>query len=249
MGQWFWRWLCFFAGVLLTAACGQSPSARSETAPPTLLRFTPSAANLPIGSFIRPAITATPSHTLPALLLTGPLCYETPVQSLVCLGWIHNPLETAQENILLNLKLIGDQGEIIAVQSVAPAHAWLPSQSGAPYRFVITSLPDVPVTPQLSLLTASPARENGRVALEVDIVSVYHEGIVCKIAGKIHNKSPVVVKDIQIVVTVKNAAGSVMGFRTLIQTQPSDFETTLILVEPYAETFQVIVTADGMEGK
>lgn len=248
MGQWFWRWLCFFVGVLLTAACGQSPSARSETPPPTLLRFTPVTASLPIGSLIRPPMTSTPSG-LPALSLIGPTCYETPVQSLVCLGWIHNPLDHAQENILLNLKLVDDNGDVIVSQNMSPVREWLPPQSGAPYRFIFADLPPVPVTPQIGLLTVRPARENTYVSLEVQRITTEWDGKVYRISGQIHNKSPVIVSEVKIVVTVQDAAGSVIGFRTLIQAKPEAFETTLILLEPYAETYRVTITADGIKGE
>lgn len=243
MGRWFWRWLYFLAGICLTAACGQSPSVRSETPPPTLLRFTPSAANLPIGSTIRPFITATPLTNQPLLTIAGLVCYETPAQSLICLGWAQNPLEIPLSNITLSLNLIDDTGEAVAIQTATLARDGLPPNSGAPYRFIFPEIPPINVTPQIGLLLADEDTE------EISTYDVQHLktewiGQLYKISGEVHNKSPV--EKVKIVVTVRNESGSVIGFRTLIQTE-NTFETTIILLEPYAPTHTVTVTADGIK--
>ncbi len=241
MGRWFWRWVCFLAGICLTAACGHSPSVRSETPTPTLLRFTPSAAQLPIGVMIRPFITATPLSTQPRLTLSGLTCYETPVQSLLCLGWAQNPLFVPHENLVLTLKLVADDGSIVASQTASLARDWLPADSGAPYRFIFEEIPHKNVTPHLGLLSANETHENKYLALEIRALEVSWNGNIYQISGEVHNKSPDA--EVRIIITIRNAAGSVIGFRTLNQLE-NTFETNILPLEPYAETHTVTVTAD-----
>src|SRR5690606_37941718 len=113
-------WFYFLAGLLVTAACGQTPSNRTQAPPPTLQGYTPSASSL-LPPLIRPSITSTPlrvySGGLPTLNLVGALCQESPTRALICLGWVHNPHSIAYENIRVRVQLVDDRGNVVATQS------------------------------------------------------------------------------------------------------------------------------------
>ncbi|MBN1565779.1 MAG: hypothetical protein JXA10_18190 [Anaerolineae bacterium] len=145
-----WRWLWIWVGVLV-AGCGQvwssgnSPSPTREPTLPllgyTLLppSFTPS---------IWPRYTATPllmtdTWTAPPIInLSGTTCYETPVDSLVCLGQFHNPLSVPLEHVMVTVQLLAPDGLPLAAGDALVARWMIPPAATGPYRVIFDRIPD-----------------------------------------------------------------------------------------------------------
>ena len=96
-GRLCWLWCC--VGVLL-AGCGQIISTTTDsrsTMVPLLGLTLPSITPTPILRLLRTPgsiFTRTLAPTPLPIRVDSPICYETPVGSLVCLGVVHNVLTT-----------------------------------------------------------------------------------------------------------------------------------------------------------
>jgi hypothetical protein len=228
MWRWGWRWLFCWLSVLVTA-CAQltspTPVPKTPNRTPSLQGFTPHATAPPTQP-VRPAYTATPlggtatrlvSEDLLAMTRLGlPTCYESSVQTLICLGWVQNIGDEPLINVSIQVYLLTPQGQPLAIVETAPALSLLSPGKGSPYRaiFAQASIEDWAVYAEVSalqsaaVLTALPALDLPLVNLETT-----WNGTQYQIKGQVLNNQPVRLRSIRVVVTFRDEQGRVTGYR------------------------------------
>lgn len=260
MARWGLRWIFCWLSVLITA-CGQlaSPTPADKTQNRTPLQgFTPPPMASPTEPF-RPAYTLTPLGN-PTRLgtphnsnldLQQPVCYETPTQSLVCLGWIQNPGNISLTDVFIDVHLLSTQGQSFASANVMPALEILFPQSGSPYRAVFQAIPTESWTVYANLTQAReiPASLVLRyLSLEVENFEAEWSMLSYQVSGKVTYEGEHPIEQVWVVVTVWDKVDIVSGFRMLQldwQDEILDFEMEVAPLNQMPGEF-VTVLAQGI---
>jgi len=255
---WLWCWL----GVLV-ASCAQggmaSPTARRATL--DLLKLTPAPA-LPLAPtpLLRLRRTPTlPASTLFAMTLAptplplpvpAPDCYETPVGGLWCLGLLRNLLRQPIEDVLIRVYLVSADGQPLAFRDVPTAHFRLNPGQESPFGALFERAPSGVAGPVAVIGMARPATSD-RVMLPVRDMLTSAEGMLFRVQGAILNTHQAPVGQVRLVVTLRDSAGRVTGFRQLLfppdqGLQPEQRrEFTLSVVAHTPGTARVEASAEG----
>jgi hypothetical protein len=112
-----------------------------------------------------PLITVDAASASPAayyLVVSGPICYETPVGSLVCLGRVRNLLNQPVEQVTVEVQLLARDGIPLATAHATVARMLLPAGEAGPYRVLFEHIPDnyagTFAFPESAKLASSPER-------------------------------------------------------------------------------------------
>jgi LysM repeat protein len=160
---------------------------------------------------------AAPSATPipPALPLEAPTCYETPVDTLLCLGIVKNILDTPLEQVLLSVALYAPDGAaLVQVPAQIEQTLILPGES-APYRALFDIHPDdvAEVSAELRRAFLAQAVEARFVALEARNVTLTPEGERFVLTTDLYNPDSDEARNIRLVVTLVDEQGHVTGYR------------------------------------
>ncbi|MCI0709824.1 MAG: hypothetical protein L0154_06640 [Chloroflexi bacterium] len=225
MKRWGLRWIFCWLSVFITAACGQfsSPTPTRDNAErtPTLQNLLPPSTASPVPP-IRPLQTITPPYSAtamrlatidPSLLITidSPACYETIVQSLVCLGWIQNQQDTPVTNTFITFYLLNPQGETLTVTTSHPVLSIIAPDNGTPYRVIFNEIPDVPYVPYAEIRYGETLDEPLPVVEILDLKTSWDETRHL-VTGRVQTGANV---SLEVVITIRNSDDKITGFRTI----------------------------------
>jgi hypothetical protein len=261
-----WRWLWIWVGVLV-AGCGQiwssdrTPPPARETALPlfgyTLLppSLTPSA---------WPVSTATPLFAVDGsgallsplavyLAVTGPACYETPVNSLICLGQVRNTLDVPVEQVVVAVQLLARDGTPLAAHAAYLSRWMLPSGLAGPYSVLFETIPDGYAGAYAFVVSGQVAQNaDGRYAhLTLRQISGSFVIDQYQVALSIVNESQYAVEQVVVTMTLLDRYGQVTGFRQVYldgrrQLKPGEALAVTIKVIPQGpNTVAFDVFAEG----
>ena len=254
MKRWGLRWIFCWLSVFITAACGQfsSPTPTQDNAErtPTLQNFLPPSTASPT-SPIRPLQTITPPYSAtamrlatidPSLLIAvdSPACYETIVQSLVCLGWIQNQQDTAVTNTFITFYLLNPQGETLTVTTTFPVLSTIAPDNGTPYRVIFNQIPDVPYLPYAEVRYGE-ALDEQLPDVEVQELKTTWDGVHHLVTGRVETTTNL---PIELVVTIRNTDDKITGFRTVhLERDERSFAISVTPLDEREGTVEVSVEA------
>jgi LysM repeat protein len=166
--------------------------------------------NIPQGLSLTPA-TAAP---LP-LELARPACYETPTDSILCLGTVYNNREYPIWRVHVRIKLLRSDGGILAEHDAGVEQGIIPPGQAAPYSalfkadwhdygFAAVSLQTADATPQnierfvpLIVEAETPSLIDGRYI----------------VSATLYNPSPFPTGPVRLFLTLLDDEGQVVGYR------------------------------------
>ncbi len=229
MRRWGWRWLFCWLSVLVTA-CGQlsstTPTPKPQTRTPSLQGFTPQATAPPTLP-IRPIYTLTPFGSVATRLasqqlssfisIDAPTCYESAVQSLICIGWIRNTGNDPLLNPLITVYLLTPQGQPIQITDTTTALSLLSAHTSLPYRVIFSEAPAESWATYADLrgidmlVIDSPP---SIVPLSVINVETTWNGSEYLIAGEIVNDTGRPLESIRALAAFTTPSGQISGFRS-----------------------------------
>lgn len=229
MRRWGWRWLFCWLSVLVTA-CGQlsssTPTPKPQTRTPSLQGFTPQATAPPTLP-VRPVYTLTPFGSAATRLafqnsssyvrVDAPTCYESAVQSLVCIGWIRNTGDDPLLNPIITVYLLTPQGQPLQIATSTTALALLSARTGLPYRVIFSEIPPDSWATYVELRAVEPLVIDSPpsvVALRVVNVQATWEGSEYHIEGEIVNDTGLPLETIRLLAAFTTEAGQISGFRS-----------------------------------
>lgn len=233
MKRWGVRWIFCWLSVLVTTACGQilstpTPTEESTDRVLTLQNFIPPSTASP-DSTLRPQTTITP-HQVPqstALRLTTitptpnlttetPICYETAVNSLVCLGWVQNYHSAPITNAIIHFYLLNAQGDLLVAEEIPASISVIMPQEGSAYRVVVDKIPEQTwsvyaeinyaeilqiepyIPPDLQILRQQMTRLDNGYQINGNVVAGDSE-----------------IQQVRIVASIRNQTGQLTGFRVM----------------------------------
>lgn len=222
MGRWGLRWVFCWLSVLVTA-CSQlaSPTPAPKTQNRTPLEgFTPPPTASPTEP-LRPSYTLTPFGTMTRPLsdvaLEDPVCYESLVQSLICLGWVQNVGTTPLTDLLINIYLLSAQGFPLAtIQATSPLAIVYPD-TGVPYRAVFSQIPNEAWAVYADLQNARIAEDSRLPEFPLKVVNlqtIWHEAAY-EVSGQLLNEANITASQARIVIAIRGSNRSITGFRVL----------------------------------
>ena len=173
------------------------PSAMSASASETFVRFIPTDTPLP-------------------LPLSPPVCYRTPADEAICLGWVANTQSVPLEGIIVQVTLRDGSGAVQEQQAVAVTQGMVPPDGGAPYAAYFQSPPtsDHAAATVLSAAAADPEQED-IVPLQVRDEERGIENGVVRVRGRLFHEGSAPLRDLLVVITLFDADDRVTGFRIL----------------------------------
>lgn len=208
--------------------------------PPTLVPFyTPT-----------PRGTADYNPTLTPLALyltvTGPVCYETPVGSLMCLGQVTNPLDVPVEQINIRVHLLSHDGTLLIAGNTLVARAVLPVGQGGPYRVLFDSVPSGYEHAVAFVESMQIAQNTARRYAELALRQVSGTFVInqYQIAISVINTGSIAVDHVAVTMTLLDWEQQVTGFRQVYL----DPDQRLEPGESIALTIKVIPQGPGTIG-
>jgi hypothetical protein len=148
-------------------------------------------------------------------MLDTPVCYAAR-GGLMCLGSVHNPLETASERVSVLVRLLSSDGTVLAEQAVAIEQRLLPAGNTAPYRVQFAAITS-DYHPTAALLSAdiAPEVESRFVTLEVRGENVTIEEGRYIVSATLYNPGPQSAFAVRATLTVWAGDGQVLGYRVM----------------------------------
>jgi len=161
------------------------------------------------GSIFTRTLAPTP---LP-IRVDSPICYETPVGSLVCLGVVHNVLTTPIGWITIHIYLVRLDGSVLLDQQTIAARRVLAPGESSPYAVVFNKMPADYAGPIALLETADQVTDFKPLAIrntqsEMRDAQYFVTGTLVNSQGK-------ALSNLSVVVTLYDGKGNVTGFRQL----------------------------------
>lgn len=158
-----------------------------------------------------------PPASDPALLLRPPVCYETPADSLLCLGGIENtyayPVEQAAVVVQVRLR----DGTLLTSEVTEIEQLVILPGATAPYRVLFdVSARDLLEATAL-LVRAHPARDVARrfVTLTVENERSQLADGRYVVTATVRNPGPDTARAVRVIVTLYDGEGSIIGYRVV----------------------------------
>lgn len=228
--------------ITLTVQDRGSPSTPLPPTPTFIAHVpdTPIPTQAPELSQARAALAPTPA-TLSAVQQQGHACYDLPTNSLVCMGIIHNPLETALVNVHLRVGLMDEMGDLLQWgESYLEQSVLLPGESTVysvrfqegwqGYNAAVSLLHDAVIKP----LTAEP----DFIALQAYTETVTQENVRYQVRASLYNDTGILASDLQLTLVLLDEHGRVNSYRTLrLDTALKPGEAYYVDIEAYAHTY------------
>jgi hypothetical protein len=246
MKRWGLRWIFCWISVLITTACGQfnspTPAQENPERAPTLQNFFPPSTASPT-RIVRPAASITPRYQATAsrqttndpqlaVLMGSPACFETAVQSLVCLGWVQNNQTVPLMNTIINFYLLNPQGETLSAIETEPSQTLIPAKGGSPYRVIFDKIPTEDWLPFAEIAYAEkipPELEPSEVVSLKNQHTIW-DGQIYRISGQIQASTDAV-GQVRVIVSVFNARQQITGFRIVnlsLKNRQAEFMVSLV---------------------
>jgi hypothetical protein len=216
--MWLWWWL----GILV-AGCNAVavPNPTSHTATLILLGFTPTPATpVPTPRLLRTPVPTSVSlitlaPTPPRILTTNPVCYETAVGSLLCLGQIQNSLTVPLEQMVIRIYLVSADGVGLTEHDVAAARNFLMPGNQSPYGALFESIPEGTAGAVAVVVRAIEASAYPRYGiLDLGGVKIEQQESLYHLSGQITNRQHTSVNELSLIVTLFDRQDRITGFRT-----------------------------------
>jgi LysM repeat protein len=156
-----------------------------------------------------------PLATSGAPTLTHPVCYETPADSLLCLGSLENTLDYAIEQAVVLVQLQQIDGLILMSEAIEIEQSIIPAGESAPYRALFQTNPRDPAEVVARLLRAQPAHaiDDRFAALIVqDAIGRLENGRYI-VTATVRNPGPEHAHAVRAIVTLRADDGTVVGYR------------------------------------
>jgi hypothetical protein len=175
--------------------------------------------SLQVGQQILVPSGVTPSPTLKAvapLVVDMPNCSVTLVNSLMCLGLIHNTQAYAVGNIRIRLQLIGPQQQVVAEKYTSIHQMLLLPGEAAPFSalFPAEAAPvDYHVTALLESALANPPLQQQVLALVVEDAHQHFASGYFDFSATIHNPTDQSTAPVSLILTLLDANQQVIGYR------------------------------------
>lgn len=224
MGYWGWRPLLLYVFISVwIVGCTDTEEIAPEV-PPTQLPpltltlrgrtpvATPTPAFLPLAATLstRVADHADPSHPL-HIRISEPTCYESPTDSIVCLGEVKNTLTETLRQIALLANLLDVDGMVLDTQRVVIEQRAIPPGDTAPYRILFPPLPGQISSVSLDLIQVETSP---RPPLSLEFENQQETLSDGRYRVQIHlSDIPKDTPDVQVVVTVYDDSGHIVGYR------------------------------------
>ncbi len=140
-GLWLWFGVLVAGGGQLWSSDQTPPPAPEPTLPLWGYTLLPPSLTPPVW----PLNTVVPVDTLSPVIfylnVTGPVCYETSVGSLVCLGQVYNAMPSPVEQVTVVVQLLANNGQVLASGETQVARAVIPPGAAGPYRVLFDQIP------------------------------------------------------------------------------------------------------------
>ncbi|NDJ60874.1 MAG: LysM peptidoglycan-binding domain-containing protein [Chloroflexi bacterium] len=199
------------SAVTIARQFGIAPLAL-QTANPGLDPFSPGALiNIPAPTRAAPPLTDN-------LIVQPPTCYDTRSNQILCLGRVENPLAVDVERVAVQVRLLRPDGDSAMSQQTAIEQTIIPAGESAPYRVIFAapwtafagievSLHSAEVSNWLDkrYVTLTIEEEQGRLLADRFVVT-----------GRLYNPGPEPVEMLRAVVTLRNSADEVLGYRVIL---------------------------------
>ncbi|HEY4691504.1 MAG TPA: FxLYD domain-containing protein [Anaerolineae bacterium] len=184
----------------------------------------------PGGGLILPTPTPLP------VTVQGTALYVTPAGSVLVLGEVVNPLETALENTQVRVALLDASGAEVASGTAFTALDVVPAGGKSPFGALFVPPPADVASFAVTAIRAETSSEPGNRYMPIAVVSrqAALDGLQFKVTGSIANQGPLNASGVSIVVTTYDDAGHVTGYRqapvadgTLAANTVTEFEISL----------------------
>lgn len=252
MERWGFRFLFCWISVFITtilSACGQLASPNTSTKAteqtPTLQVYSPPTITSP--PLVRPSYTLTPlgssalsrntdPNTALDLEVSSPTCYESAVQSLICLGWLRNNSSEFITDISLILYLLNADGKPLDFLETTIPLSILAPNTYSPYRFIFREIPKSPWFPYAEVRHSKPLDLTDNSAsivsdLEVKDLQIVWEDTSYQVSGRVVKDKSYPLNEIRVVVVVEDQAANIVGFRVLDLSEISADEIIPFMIE------------------
>src|SRR5262249_7920378 len=149
------------------------------------------------------------------LAIGSPDCYETPVGGLWCLGMIRNDLPMPIEQVIVRVYLVTADGTALAQQETSIARSALPPGAVSPYGVLFDRVPTNSAGPVVTLISAIEAYNLGSrlIPISVENVQTDLDNPAFHVTGNLTNRASMPIRDLNLIITLFDAAGRVTGFR------------------------------------
>jgi len=156
-----------------------------------------------------------PSDAAHLLEAPPPTCYETRPGSLLCLGYVQNPLDFPVENVSLDVSLLDAAGAVYQSGQTAVEQASIPPGSFAPYRVVFAADADSYSDTAARVTNAEQGAEDANAVLLIqDLQGELLNGQVI-VSAIIYNPGDQDAEIVRVFVTLLDGARRVIGYRVL----------------------------------
>jgi LysM repeat protein len=164
-----------------------------------------------------------PGDAATLLQAPAPTCYETHPGSLLCLGYVENPLDFPVENVSLDVSLLDADGAVQQRGQTAVEQTSIPPGSFAPYRVVFAADADSFSETAARVTGAERGGEDAHAVLVVqDLQGELLNGQVI-VSAIIYNPGEQDAQIVRVFVTLLDGTRRVIGYRVLT------FEPVVIL--------------------
>jgi LysM repeat protein len=176
-----------------------------------------------------------PSQDIPPALATiipleiaPPACYETPTDSLVCMGRIYNTQKYTVQRVDVRVQLLRADGSILAERDTILDQNTIPPGGSAPYsaRFK-AEWQNYTTTATLQRVDMPP--ETQFVPLIIENETIQQADGRYTVAATLYNSSPYITEPPRLILTLLDDSGRVVGYRTFGATSGLDPEARQII--------------------
>jgi hypothetical protein len=162
--------------------------------------------------------TAVPTPTPVALQITGLAFYRTPVDTLWCLGEVHNVSGRPAEEIQVQVSLHDDQGRLLASgRAFSELHILAPG-GRAPFAILFTAPPDNFAQYQTMVVSGVPSTHLGPRYPDLAVVDQWGAWLdenTYQVRGEVRNVGTAEAERVALVITLYDEQDHVVGARTV----------------------------------
>lgn len=156
-----------------------------------------------------------PSDAAPLLQAPPPSCYETHYGSLLCLGYVQNPLDYPVENVNVEVRLIEADGSAYKREQTSVEQTNIPPGSFAPYRVVFAADADSFNDTAARVVSAVRSADDANAVLLIqDLQGELLNGQVI-VSAVLYNPGEQDAQIMRVFVTLLDGMRQVIGYRVL----------------------------------
>jgi len=205
---------------------------------------------IPSPSFNEQGIPILPTNTPAALTLLTPNCTASISGQIQCLGLVRNDMAGAVERVIVEVRLFGRQGELLAQGETGVEQYVIPSGQIAPYRLIVDTEWAAYGAAQVVLKSADPVdgQSNRFMMLEMQDESGWMENGVFRVMANLRNPETGSARLMRAILTLQNGQGQISGYRIVpLSGSLASGESRLIQfsipLQPDMAAFQLFVEA------